>query len=138
GADAINGLIRGIRQRRAAVQAETSSMARGMVTTTEEEHDTNSPSRVFAALGGFAMDGMALGIRRGSAGPTAQMRAAAAAVVAAGALNTAGTPAIAATPLLSRPAATAGAGAGLGGAPVTIHIHAAPGMDERQLADLVA
>lgn len=137
GANAVNGLIQGIRGQRAAVQAETASVASGMVDTTARVHDTHSPSRVFAALGAFAMDGLALGIRRGSISPVAQMRAAAAAVVAAGALGGAGAPALASTPLLSaRPPAAPGSG--LAGATIEIHVHVAAGADARETGASIA
>lgn len=96
GANAMRGLLQGIRGQRAAVQAETRNVANGMVNTTRTAHDTHSPSRVFAALGGFAMQGLALGIRGGMAGPIARTRAAAMAIAAAGVVSVAA-PAIAAS-----------------------------------------
>lgn len=132
GANAVNGLVRGVRQHRAAVQDETRRVAGGMVETTRREHDTHSPSRVFAALGRNAMDGLALGVRGGGRAPVDEVRRAAAAMAAAGvvSLGAAGVPAVAAA-----------GGAGPAAAPVInidVTVVAQPGQSADQLGQAIA
>lgn len=90
GADAMRGFTQGIRGQRAAVQAAASDAAGRAETGARKRLDTHSPSRVFAAIGGDVMDGLGLGIRRGATRPVMQMRAATAALAAAGAFGVGG------------------------------------------------
>jgi TP901 family phage tail tape measure protein len=89
-----------------------------------------SPSRVFMELGGFSMQGLAAGLQAAASVPMDAVRNVAASVAAAGSLALAGS----AAPAMAAPAADAGTGA----ASIVINVYAAPGMDEKALAELVA
>jgi TP901 family phage tail tape measure protein len=131
GADAVNGLVRGVRGHRAAVQEETRRVAAGMVETTRREHDTNSPSRVFATLGQNAMEGLALGVRGGGRSPVDEVRRAAAAMAAAGvvSLGAAGVPSIAAASGSAAPAPVIN---------IDVTVVAQPGQSAEQLGEAIA
>lgn len=149
GADAMRGFTQGIRGQRAAVQAAASDAAGRAETGARKRLDTHSPSRVFAAIGGDVMDGLGLGIRRGATRPVMQMRAATAALAAAGAFGVGG------AEFADRPALTFDDGprlsASSAGAPsaqgqrgvttigsVTIQIIQQPGQSTEDLARQVA
>lgn len=160
GTDIVNGLTRGIRGGRANVQAATRDVAGAAEAGARRRLDTHSPSRIFAAIGGDVMAGFSQGIRGGAGGPVDRMRAAAAAIAAAGVVSVpgmafAGAPPGAApfataegsrlaapslTPGLRMPAAAAGAGQRApspGPVKVEIHIHAAAGQSEERIAQMV-
>lgn len=163
GTDIVKGLTLGILGRRADVQAATRSVAGAAEAGARRRLDTHSPSRVFAAIGGDVMAGFSQGIRGGAGGPIDRMRAAAAAIAAAGVVSlpglafagvsppglTAGddsprtlqpsfTPGLRLAPASgSAPPATAGPG-GMTIGQVTITIVQQPGEDARDLARQVA
>lgn len=86
-----------------------------------------SPSRVFMAMGGHIAGGLERGIDGARHGPARATRRMAAGVLAAGSLSlAAGGPAMARPGGMAAPTASA--------APITIHVHAAPGMDVKDLA----
>ncbi len=135
-----------------------SSLAQSALQSFKERLGIQSPSREFAKLGGYTVDGLTLGIERQRDEPIQRMVAIARDVVRAGAgltLAAAAVPASAQPPfapelaLLGPTPITLDTRAPLtaGGPPPAsdnrvqigdIHIHAAPGMDENALARQVA
>ncbi|WP_047237739.1 phage tail tape measure protein [Chromobacterium subtsugae] len=135
---AIDGLIGGVMSRLTALRDTLGGIGDTMVSALKSALDIHSPSRVMAQLGGYTMAGLEQGIDKGQAGPLASMRDTAKRLTAAGAgiALTAG-PALAGS-LDNRPPLSARAPAMAAPAPaITINIHAAPGMNEQQLAALV-
>lgn len=167
GTQIVTGFINGIRGRRAAVQAATQEVGRAAEGGTRSSLQIRSPSRVFARLGGHTMDGFTLGLRRGASGPVRQMRAAAAAIAAAGAVAAPGISAARAqgldpgtiapawsssqasrsapptTPSLQTPNPSARSGSSAranvasGPISITINVQAAPGQSEDRIAQLI-
>lgn len=140
GIEMIDGLVQGIRAKLGAVKEALSSIGSGAVGALKSMLGIRSPSRVFAQLGVYTMQGFAGGIARGQSAPLARIDAFGTRLRQAGAglaLAAAGAPAVAidSRPPVTAPAAIGGAAGGVSvGA---IHIHAAPGMDERALAQEV-
>ncbi|WP_047258436.1 phage tail tape measure protein [Chromobacterium subtsugae] len=135
---AIDGLIGGVMSRLTALRDTLGGIGDTMVSALKSALDIHSPSRVMAQLGGYTMAGLEQGIDKGQAGPLASMRDTAKRLTVAGAgiALTAG-PALAGS-LDNRPPLSARAPAMAAPAPaITINIHAAPGMNEQQLAALV-
>lgn len=99
----------------------------------------HSPSRVFAGLGGYMMEGLAGGIADGERHPLARVDTVAKRLTSAMALGT-----IAPGLAMAAPGAPGGGGAGSAGAmaaraaPITIVVQGAPGQSEQRLAELVA
>tara|TARA_R110002167_G_scaffold12963_4_gene54855 strand:- start:3605 stop:6274 length:2670 start_codon:yes stop_codon:yes gene_type:complete len=152
----INGVLGGIPALVRAVMSAGGSIISGF----KARLGIKSPSRVFAELGDYTMQGMGVGIRRGAAGPIAGMRSAAAAIAAAGMVSAPGlafagvappglNPPSVAGQRLAQPTFTSGlrlspaAGNGTGASArpagplkVELHVHAAPGMDVDRLVQL--
>ncbi|WP_141054493.1 phage tail tape measure protein [Tepidiphilus succinatimandens] len=74
GRDLIDGFINGIRERWQALKDGISSIASGIADTVRGMLGINSPSRVFAEIGGHLMDGLSQGIERTAGLPLAAMR----------------------------------------------------------------
>jgi hypothetical protein len=74
GRDLIDGLINGIRERWQALKNGISNIASGIADTVRGMLGINSPSRVFAEIGGHLMDGLSQGIERTAGLPLAAMR----------------------------------------------------------------
>lgn len=136
GANIINGLWSGISNGWQWLKDKVYGIAGSIADTVKEALGIRSPSRVFAELGSYTMEGFGIGLTDGQQDTVATMRRVMAGVAAAG------------TVALS-PAAMAGTGAlpikagGQGGAvyqgsTIQITINPTPGMDEAALADLVA
>ena len=87
GADAMSGFARGIRGRRAEVQAATAEVARVPEATTRRVTQTRSPSRVMMNVGRDVMSGFTLGLGQNGRGPASVMAGAAAALIAAGSVT---------------------------------------------------
>ncbi|QDQ27687.1 phage tail tape measure protein [Chitinimonas arctica] len=144
GGQVIDGLISGITAKWGELKAKVGELGDGMAGWFKEKLGIHSPSRVFAELGGFTMAGLAQGLSEGAAAPLASMQAllkqltqplAAGLAVSASVLASAGTPIDHRAPLPARPAGVAQAA---GPVNITINVQAAPGMNEQQLAKLVA
>ncbi|MBU9289904.1 hypothetical protein KTE21_29095, partial [Burkholderia multivorans] len=109
----------------------------------KERLGIHSPSRVFAALGGFTMAGLEQGLRNGQDGPLATVRELGKRIVAAGAgIGLTGAAIAGSAPLSvdNRPpliAATAARAPASAPAPITINVYASPGMDANALAQKV-
>ncbi|WP_231708932.1 hypothetical protein [Pseudomonas denitrificans (nom. rej.)] len=135
----LDGLVNGIRNKLGDVKTAISEVGDSTVGWFKEKLGIHSPSRVFAELGGFTMAGLEQGLTDGQKGPLAAVLDLAKQLTTAGALTigAAGT----AMALDTRPPlAPAGAPAAVAAqpAPVIIQVQAAPGMNEQQLARLVA
>ncbi|WP_375292452.1 phage tail tape measure protein [Sphingomonas melonis] len=133
----MRGLLGGIDP--GIVLAKIRAIGLGAVRMFKSVLGIHSPSRVFAGLGGYMMQGLTNGIAGGEDGPVGRLNG----------LSRRMTSAIAVGSMAASGAAPAGA-AGRGSAgppraaraaavpPVNIHVHGAPGQDEATLAQLVA
>lgn len=114
----MQGLIGGVRAMLGDVAGAVVGVANSAVTRFKGVLGIRSPSRVFAALGGYTMEGLTMGLRRGGRSAVGQVATVGGALVAAMAVTPAGSamPAVLAS-LSAAPAATsAGArGGALGG-----------------------
>ncbi|MEJ8675530.1 phage tail tape measure protein [Chromobacterium amazonense] len=135
---AMDGLIGGIMSKLEALRNAISGVGDGVINWLKIKLDIHSPSRVMAQLGGFTMAGLEQGIDKGQAGPLASMREAAKRLTAAGAGIAIATAPAMAGQLDHRPPLRASAPAAPAQQPIFhINVHAAPGMNEQQLAALV-
>ena len=136
----MTGLINGIKNAAGAVKDSVVGTATGVIDSFKEKLGIHSPSRVFAELGDFTMQGLANGLTGGQGGPLDAVLGLGKQLAAAGAITfgAAGS----AIAMDNRPplgaASPTGAAQAQQAAPITIHVHAAPGMDEQRLASLVA
>jgi phage tail tape-measure protein len=156
----LDGLRRGIDNAWEGLKARIQEIVGWLPDWVKQKLGIHSPSRVFAGIGANLMQGLVLGLA-GQEGPLmAQVERIGARLKQAGkGLTLAATLSAPATatqppsqviqpppPLRAQPApaqterrerALALAAAATPGPPLTVHVHAAPGMDERRLADLV-
>ncbi len=136
----LDGLVNGIKNKLGAVKDAISSVGDSTVGWFKEKLGIHSPSRVFAELGGFTMQGLEQGLVGGQGGPLGAVTAMAKQLAAAGAFTFGlGGPAIAMDnrpPLSPVPAASARAAAAPL-PPVTVNVYPSAGMNEQQLAQLV-
>ncbi|MFE8944494.1 phage tail tape measure protein [Streptomyces sp. NPDC007856] len=88
GIDSAKGLIKGLQSQQKAITKAMQKIAKSMANAIKHELKIRSPSQVFHEIGGFITDGLAKGIHAGS------RTAEAAALAMAGAVRTAGTPAV--------------------------------------------
>lgn len=61
GIDAAEGLVKGLQSKHDAIRREMEEIAREMLAALKKELKIKSPSQVFAEIGGYAMEGFALG-----------------------------------------------------------------------------
>ncbi|MBY4768511.1 phage tail tape measure protein [Burkholderia ambifaria] len=144
GSNLMSGLVNGITNGLGAVKTAIQSAGDSVVGWFKERLGIHSPSRVFAALGGFTMAGLEQGLRDGQDGPLSTVLEIGRRIVAAGAgIGIAGAAIASGAPLTvdNRPpltaAAAAAARAPAAPAQITIQVYAAPGMDEQALAQKV-
>ncbi|MFV0662779.1 phage tail tape measure protein [Denitromonas sp.] len=139
----LDGLVNGITGALGRAKDAVMGVGDSVIGWFKEKLDIHSPSRVFAELGGYTMEGLALGLEGGASGPLKTLAKTARSLVAAAGVGLAGMGVAVAggagVNIDSRPplAAVAAAGAA-GGNHYEIHIHAAPGMDTQALARAVA
>lgn len=69
GTDMVMGLVNGIRSKISAATSAVSGVGRGVIDQFKGMLGIHSPSRVFAQLGGFTMQGLANGLQAGQGGP---------------------------------------------------------------------
>lgn len=152
GGNLIQGLVNGIDERWQSLKDAIGGTAEAVVGWFKEKLGIHSPSRVFAELGGFTMDGYRQGLQREEDAPLRQIgqfgdrlkRAGAGLAIGAASLPTAAMPAIApqepirfdTRPPLSRAEPQAQGGLSVGD--INIEVNAAPGMDKRQIGQIVA
>ncbi|WP_063808540.1 phage tail tape measure protein [Burkholderia cepacia] len=143
GANMMTGLVNGIKSGLSSVKEAIESAGGSVIGWFKEKLGIHSPSRVFAALGGFTMAGLDQGLREGQDGPLSTVLEVGKRIVAAGAgIGITGAAIAGGAPLTvdSRPPLTvtsAAARAPVAPAPITIQVYAAPGMDEQALAQKV-
>lgn len=140
GANLLQGLINGITGMLGALQTTISNVATGAANWFKEKLGIHSPSRVFAELGGYTMEGLDQGIAGGQNGPLSTVAAMAQQLTAAGANmlfggDGGGVRFDQRPPLAAGAAGAAGGGGGM--SPVTINIYPEAGMDVSALAAMV-
>lgn len=136
----IDGLVNGITSSLGRVKDAITGAGGATIDWFKQKLGIHSPSRVFAELGGFTMQGLEKGLLSGQSGPLGAVLGLGKQLAAAGAISfgAAGS-AIAMDnrpPLGSQNAPRAAQVQQA--APIHINVHPAPGMDEQQLARLVA
>ena len=136
----IDGLLGGLFDGLGKLKDGIVGVGESMTVWLKEKLGIHSPSRVFAELGGFTMQGLEQGLVGGQGGPLGAVTSMAKQLAAAGAvtLGMAG-PALAMdnrAPLSPVPAAGARAAA-TALPPVTVNVYPSAGMNEQQLAQLV-
>ncbi|MFK3649296.1 phage tail tape measure protein [Lysobacter enzymogenes] len=135
GVDMVAGLVNGIRSRLGAVGEVISSLGSGAIGGLKRILGIHSPSRVFAQLGDFTMQGFAGGLERGQRAPLQRIATFGGRLQQAGAgiaLAAATSPAIAVD--TRAPLAPAAARESAGARHYEINIYAAPGMDVQAIA----
>ncbi|RQS27999.1 hypothetical protein DIE03_20050 [Burkholderia sp. Bp8992] len=143
GANMMSGLVNGIKSGLGSVKDAIESAGGSVIGWFKEKLGIHSPSRVFAALGGFTMAGLDQGLREGQDGPLSTVLEVGKRIVAAGAgIGITGAAIAGGAPLTvdNRPpltVASAAARAPVAPAPITIQVYAAPGMDVQALAQEV-
>lgn len=136
----IQGIEAGLDALTLGLYSKVMNIFSGLGTVAKKALGIKSPSRVFAAIGGYTMEGLEQGILRGQDGPLAALAKAAKGITAAGAGMLVSGAAMAMPALDTRPPLGMGGGMMGGGAPmiVQITINPSPGMDEQALARHVA
>lgn len=135
----LSGLINGVLGGIPALVRAVMNAGGSIITGFKNRLGIRSPSRVFAQLGDYTMQGMGVGIARSASQPLNRMRNFATALTAAGAISLPGlasaAPAIDFRPAGQLQTSPRGAGAArAAAAPVfNITVNAAPGMDEERL-----
>lgn len=139
GADILTGLANGITSALGSVKNAVTGAGESTIGWFKEKLGIHSPSRVFAELGGYTMQGLDQGLTAGQGGPLKTIAGMGKQLAAAGAL-TMGMGAGSALAIDNRPPLAAGAASAAAAAPVniTINVQAGPGMEESALAKLVA
>ncbi|WP_052719387.1 phage tail tape measure protein [Halomonas sp. HG01] len=142
GSAMIDGMIDGLTGKIGELRDRITGIAGNVRDWFADKLDINSPSRVFAQLGGYTVDGLNAGLDAQRDEPARRVGEIARRVRQAGAgmaIGAASLPAIADVPIDHRPPLQAAGGGGdvhitiEGG----INVHAAPGMDEQALARMV-
>jgi TP901 family phage tail tape measure protein len=127
GSQMLNGLIKGMES--VPILGSAIKIASGTIDAVKNTLGISSPSKVFAEMGGFTMQGLSDGLRASAGLPLAALKSIAGTLAAAGSITMAG----GMTPALAAPM-----GGSAGGATyITLHVHPSAGMDEKALADLV-
>lgn len=133
----LDGLVNGIKNKLGAVKDAISEVGDSTVGWFKEKLGIHSPSRVFAELGGFTMQGLEQGLVGGQGGPLGAVTAMAKQLAAAGAFTFGlGGPAIAMDNRLPLSAAASSAPVVVQGDTYQITIHAAPGTDTAGLRQM--
>ena len=139
GGQIIDGLWQGLASKWEGLKAKVAEIANSISGAVKGALGIHSPSRVFAELGGYTMQGLQMGLQAAAAGPLGAVTKVAGNLATAGAVALgASMPALAVDNRPPITAAQAAGGGGMAAGPIQITIHAAPGMDEARLADLVA
>ncbi|KTT31181.1 hypothetical protein NS201_10825 [Pseudomonas oryzihabitans] len=136
----MQGLVNGIISSLGAVKDTVMSVGDSTISFFKQRLGIKSPSRVFATLGDFVMQGLAVGLAKGEDGPLGQIASTAKQLASAGAvalgIGTAATPALAnGITFDDRPAMSAAAPAApASGDTYHITINAGPGLDAQAIA----
>lgn len=145
GANIMQGLVNGIINGAVAAKEKIMEVAGDVSGWFATKLGIHSPSRVFAELGDYTMQGLAIGLQRSENTPLMQVSRMAKRLAQLGAGITIGAATVPAmafntqTPLAPRTSGAANGGnAGSNGNTYQIHIYAAPGMDPQELARAVS
>lgn len=133
----MQGLVNGIKNAAGRVKGAVVGAADSSIEWFKDKLDIHSPSRVFAALGGYTMQGFAQGLLAEQSNPLSALQRIGDNLVAAGSQTIGGQVAFDARGPLAAAGATAQA-APAAGATYNITINAAPGMDAQTIARAVA
>lgn len=139
GRNILQGLVNGITSSMGAVKAAISGAGAATIGWFKEKLGIHSPSRVFAELGGFTMEGLQQGIAGGQGGPLAAVMSVAKKLTAAGAGIAIGATSGLAVAMDTRPPLAASRPAAQLSAPdsVTFNIYQAPGQSPQELARVI-
>ncbi|MRR50805.1 MAG: phage tail tape measure protein [Rhodocyclaceae bacterium] len=139
----VDGIIQGITSKWEALKATMEGLGDSAAGWLRDKLGIHSPSRVFAEIGGFTMEGLQGGILDAAKGPLGavmglgkQLATAGAGMVIGGAAMAGDLPAIDTRQALAPVAAMMQGAGGMGS--VTINVYPSAGMDEAALARLVA
>lgn len=133
----LDGLVNGIKNKLGAVKAAIGGVGDSTVGWFKEKLGIHSPSRVFAELGGFTMQGLEQGLVGGQGGPLGAVTAMAKQLAAAGAVSFGMSgPALAMDNRPPLSAAASNAPMVVQGDTYQITIHAAPGTDTAGLRQM--
>ncbi|MGB9669945.1 MAG: phage tail tape measure protein [Halothiobacillaceae bacterium] len=130
GAMLMQGLVNGIKNSLGAVKGAITGAGAATVNWFKDKLGIRSPSRVFAELGGYTMQGLAQGINKQQREPLRAVASVSERMAGA----TSGISFDSRRPLAARNAATSSPAGGT----YEIHVHAAPGMDPHTIARAVA
>lgn len=137
----IDGLVSGISNSLGRAKEAITGAGESTIGWFKEKLGIHSPSRVFAQLGDFTMQGLAQGLTGGEGGPLQALTGIGQRLTQAGAIALSATVGSGAIAMDNRAPLSAGSAsqAVASAAPnVTIHVHPSAGMDEQALARLVA
>ncbi|MEH6566922.1 MAG: phage tail tape measure protein [Halopseudomonas sp.] len=130
GAMLMQGLVNGIKNSLGAVKGAITGAGAATVNWFKDKLGIRSPSRVFAELGGYTMQGLAQGINKQQREPLRAVASVSERMAGA----TSGISFDSRQPLAARSAAASSPAGGT----YEIHVHAAPGMDPHSIARAVA
>ncbi|AQZ95453.1 phage tail tape measure protein [Halopseudomonas phragmitis] len=133
GSAMIDGLLNGLKASMGKLKDGIMNVGGAVTGWFKDKLNINSPSRVFAELGGYTMQGLAQGINREQREPLEAVAAVADRIASTQAL-TDGIQFDNRRPLAARPVATAATSSNS----YEIHIHPAPGMDAQAIGRAVA
>lgn len=133
----MQGLINGIKNAASSVKESVVGAASGAIDSFKSRLGIRSPSRVFAELGGYTMQGYGQGLLAEQSNPLSALQQIGSNLVAAGSQTIGGQVAFDARGPLAAGSAAAQA-APAAGATYNINIHAAPGQDANAIARAVA
>ncbi|ELV7529078.1 phage tail tape measure protein, partial [Edwardsiella ictaluri] len=143
GGNIMEGLKQGIFAKWESVKQGVLDLGSSISNWFKDKLGIHSPSRVFAEMGRYTVDGLAIGIEGNTQAALASIGYLSKRLVAAGAGLTLSAAAVAMPPISALPdnraplSPSSVAAPAASSRPITIHIHAAPGMNEQQLAKLV-
>ena len=133
----VNGLVDGLYAGLGKVKTAITNIGDSTIGWFKEKLDINSPSRVFAQLGGYTMDGLTLGLADGSKGPLSAINQLSKQLTAASllAVGTLSTPVLAVD--MRAPITPQAASVYDSNDHYEINIHPSPGMDAQAIARAV-
>lgn len=133
----VNGLVNGLYAGLGKIKTAINNIGDSTIAWFKEKLDINSPSRVFAQLGNFTMEGLTLGLVDGGKGPLNAISQLGKQLTATGvlALGTLSTPALAVD--MRPPISPAAAPSYASNDHYEINIHPAPNMDAQAIARAV-
>lgn len=137
----ITGLVNGITNSLGRVKDAISGAGESTIGWFKEKLGIHSPSRVFAELGDFTMQGLAQGLTGGEAGPLQALTGIGKKLTQAGALALSASVGSGAIAMDNRAPLSANSGSqavASAASSVTINVYPSAGMDEQALARLVA